>query len=107
MKLETLQEAKYADPQLAKLPNVLAAMRMGAKIKKDFSLDDLAWICALDNTQYIGEADHDTIASQWYDPNPGYKGNPKEIEEYLDGPFGDGEEEAAYWLKNWIEQAKL
>lgn len=104
MKLQNLQEAKY-DTEMNKFPNVVAAMKIGARIKKDFSLDKLAWICALDDTEYIGEADHDTVAALRYDPSPGFKGNPELVNDYLEFLDFENKEDGYDWLKQWIERS--
>jgi len=107
MKLAQLHETKY-DTEMNKFPNVVAAMRIGVSLKKDFTLDNLAWICALDDTEYIDEAGHDAVANLRYDPGRGFKGNPEDMNEYLEMHFDPeevDEKESYEWLKDWIERA--
>ena len=100
-----------------KHPTIQKLMTIGKKVKPNFSLDDLAWLCAVMDTEHAHEFDRSYLAGLRYNPPPGFKDNPDMIESYLadivndiefdarHGGYGDMTPEQA--VEDWVlEQLK-
>ena len=103
MKLRNIAEAKTVGAP-GKLHALELVFKIGKKIKPDLTLNDLAWCISMDDVEYASECDQSSLANCRYDPPPGYKDNPAEIDNYL-GMFveDDTEEELKARLSLWFE----